>query len=68
MTTPIDIHDPLLDLCHRLGLDFGWVSRLEFTPSEVEATVYLPNENGAKHIDRDTNEAVTEIRTFKVTT
>lgn len=47
---PIDIHDPIYELCERLGLQPENVAKITFKPRSVEATVYLLNENGAKYL------------------
>ena len=64
----IDLHDPIFNICDRLGLKPNFVRRIDFYPSEVIAEVYLPNENGAKHIDPETGGVAFETKRFEVST
>lgn len=49
MTSRIDIHAPVFDLCERLGLTPEDVCRFEITPRSVAATVYKTSTNGTKY-------------------
>lgn len=49
MSHPINIHEHVRAICDALGLDANNVARLDIKPHEVEATVYMLNENGKKY-------------------
>jgi uncharacterized protein YlzI (FlbEa/FlbD family) len=51
-----DLHEPVFDILQRLGLEPESVARLDVTPREVVAEVYLLNENGKKYIDQESDE------------
>ena len=55
-------------ICRTLGMDPSQVARLDIRPTEVEATVYLLNEDGSKYTVPPFHGIATEIRTFKVKT
>ncbi len=63
----IDINEPITAICGALGLDPMMVLRLDMTPTAVTAELFVPDENGAKHIDKEGRVAM-ETRTFKVST
>ncbi len=63
----IDIHDPIDELCRRLGLSPQDVGEIIFRPSTVIATVYKTNGGGKKYVEVD-GEIASEIREFEVTT
>jgi hypothetical protein len=62
----IDISEPLRSLCDTLGLTYENVGRLDIEPGLVRADVYLLNEQGAKYVDLEKNEAAMEKLAFKV--
>lgn len=64
---PIDIAEQVCALSDALGLRYHDVAELRITPSAVEATIYLPNENGKKHINIS-GWPVMSQRSFKVRT
>ena len=64
----IDIHDPVCELCERLGLDPRLVGRLVLTPRSATVVVYLTRADGAKYVDPDTNSPATRIESFEVQT
>jgi hypothetical protein len=68
MNDRIDISEYTNGLCYALGLETSFVREMRITPTTVTATLYKPNENGAKYIDPESNEAAVEEREFKVTT
>lgn len=68
MTDRINIHQPIYDICGRLGLVPTNVAELVFRPRTVTATVYVLNEQGAKYVDPATGQPPTETREFEVTT
>lgn len=65
---PIDIHDPLLEICNRLGLTYEHVAEIVLQPLSLTATVFTSNENGRLHVDLDTGEVAQETRMFRITT
>ena len=65
MTKP-NIHQPVVAICEKLGLEPILVRSMEITPSSVTAQVFLTNEKGSKYIKEDGNVAL-ETREFKVT-
>jgi hypothetical protein len=67
MTDRINIHEPIYELCRRLGLEPTTVSEIIFRPDHVRATVFKVNANGSKYIGTDGAAASTEVR-FDVTT
>ncbi len=68
MTERIDIHNPLAEICGRLGLEPELVGKLVITPVKVTATVYKRNEDGKKYIDAATLMAAAVEEEFKVKT
>lgn len=68
MTDRIDIHDPLTEICERLGLEPQFVSQLLISPFTVTATVYEKNENGEKYVDALTAVVAAAEKEFEVKT
>jgi hypothetical protein len=70
VTDRIDIHDPIWELCDRLGLEPESVAQIIFKPDRVIAKVFLRNEHGSIYL-RETDEgraAASEIHEFLVRT
>ena len=67
MKDKIDIASHVREISEALGLKYENVSRLDITPREVQAKVYLENENGSKYID-DSGEPAFEYYVFEVLT
>lgn len=67
MTDRINIHDPIFELCHRLGLEPTSVKEITFRPNDVTATIYKTDENGSKYLEADQQTVASETRAFKVT-
>lgn len=65
----IDIHDPLSEICARLGIEPSFVSRLEVTArGDAVAVVYKRRESdGKKYVDENGDAAI-ETLSFKVST
>jgi hypothetical protein len=68
VTDPIDISEPLTEICERLDLEPRLVSELVVTPHSATATVMLANDDGKKYLDHDTGLVATRTQTFEVTT
>jgi hypothetical protein len=72
MTDPINIHDPIWEICRRLGLEPTNVAEITFRPLDVTATVYKTNADGAKYLETDEDGSEGDIAkdtlTFDVTT
>lgn len=66
MTDPIDIHEPIFDICHRLGLEPSNVAEIIFRPGDAIVTLFEPTANGGKRIVD--GELVKRTELFKVTT
>lgn len=66
-TDRIRLHEPVVELCERLGLPYVDTAEILIRPAEVRAVVYLTRD-GKKYVDEKSGEAATETRTFKVTT
>lgn len=64
---PIDIANPLVELCHRLGLKPQNVACLVIFPRKVEATVYLLKDGNEKYLRHD-GEPATAVQRFEVST
>lgn len=64
----IDIHDPLLDICKRLGLEYNFVSEITWRPREASAIVFLKGDEGQKYVIDETGEPATETIHFRVMT
>jgi hypothetical protein len=64
MTKP-NIHSHTSAICKKLGLEPHLVRSMTVTPTNVEAEVFLTDENGSKYIKDDGNVAL-ETRTFEV--
>jgi hypothetical protein len=64
---PIEITEPLYEICRRLDIEPRCVSELRITPTEAVAELYLTNENNAKYV-ADTGEPARTTLRFKVTT
>jgi hypothetical protein len=61
----IDLSDPILEICERLGFKNTDISHIDFTPGETTITVYLNNKHGSKYVDPDTGEVAMQTLTFK---
>jgi len=48
-----NIHDPIVEICERLGIDVNQVLVLTVEPDKVEAVLTLTNENGKKYVGED---------------
>jgi hypothetical protein len=71
MTDRIDIHDPITELCKRLGLEPTDVAEIVFKPRHVTVTVYLKDAQGAKYltVTKDGRKGIaSETRSFQVAT
>lgn len=67
----IDISTELQSLCAKLGIKYNTVAEIVFRPGDIEATVFLENEDGNKYIvvDQDGREGVAQsLLLFKVRT
>lgn len=53
MTDRIDISEHTNALCERLGLEPAFVKELYITPTDITATIYGKNDQGAKHLVGD---------------
>jgi hypothetical protein len=65
LTDRIDIADPIREICERLGLQPSDVGRLDITPLECKAEIFLNNAYGSKYIAADGGVAK-ETRTLEV--
>lgn len=63
----IDIAAEVAALAEKLGLDKTNVARFDITPANIDATVFLLNEDGKKHFNPDGFPVMT-VRTFRVLT
>jgi hypothetical protein len=70
VSAPLDISDPLRELCDILELEYSNVAQLELKiePNSVIATVYRVNEHGFKYIDLSTGKGASDTLIFQVTT
>lgn len=73
MTDRIDIHDPITEICERLGLIPQLVGELildlTIKPSTITATTYVTGgASGSKQINTETGNPITQTTTFPVTT
>lgn len=55
-------------ICQELDLEPSLCRRFTITHDEVEAELYLTNEQGKKYIDPETEHIATETQTFKIQT
>jgi len=64
----VDIARPLREITDLLGLDYEFVSRIEFTPHLLRVTEYKKDALGRKYVDADTERAAVNELTFAVKT
>lgn len=65
MSERVDIHEPIFEICRRLGLEPANVAEIIFHPRDLTATVY-ETRDGKKFLEN--GEAVTTTHDFLVST
>jgi len=73
MSEPIDIHDPVFEICERLGLIPELVGELildlTITPRKITATTYVTGgATDSKRINTETGNPITQTTDFRVLT
>jgi hypothetical protein len=66
MTERIDMHEPIAEICRRLGLDPTQVSVICVTPTAISVRFYLLDASGKLYVQR--GEPAHAWRTFEVWT
>jgi hypothetical protein len=52
-TRRINLHDPINEICDRLGVNVRLVNQINITPSYAVVVSYKPNEDGKPFIDEN---------------
>jgi hypothetical protein len=61
----INLHDPIYEICARLGLEPTRCTRLDIRPGKTTVEILKTNANGKPYVDPATEEAATETLSFK---
>lgn len=64
----INLHDPVFDICDRLGVKATSVLHIDLRPDTATLTIAKENERGHKYVDEKTGDIATEKRSFTVRT
>ena len=65
MTEPINMREPIWEICRRVGVDPEQVAELNLTPAVLTVTVFKRNDNHRFYVEDD-GEIAKEVLTFEI--